>query len=1374
MITQLTSLFSPKSTQIKDQQPANILICQDRDNAIRWQPGERLHHLFEQRVDQLKAEDHLSHPAVDTPEGQWTYRQLDDRANQLARYLQLQGLGSGDRIGLLFDKGIHGYAAMLAVLKIQGAYVPLDPAFPGDRIAYIAADAGLKSIATLSCYGSLIEDAGVDVLCLDSLAAEIDQCDGRRLSPAETDPPLDELCYIIYTSGTTGRPKGVPIDQASICNFVRVAAEVYGYHSNDRVYQGLTMAFDFAVEEIWVPLIVGATLVPNQTGSSLLGRDLTDFLIKSRITAMCCVPTLLATLDQDLPELRLLIVSGEACPQDLIRRWSSPRRTLLNAYGPTETTVTATLARPQPDEQITIGKPLPTYSLLILEPGSNRVLPFGEEGEIAIAGVGVARGYLNRERETEKAFINDFLELENNPSGLIYRTGDLGLINENREIEYRGRIDLQVKIRGYRIELTEIESVILTIPQVAQVVVDTFEPLPGTKELVAYYTLHDDEDNRLTPEELADTLRMLLPDYMVPAYYENLEVIPMLASDKADRKALPKPSGNRLNTGSRTFVQPKTPLETDIAQVLAELLQLDEVSTADHFFDDLGANSLLMAYFCTKLRERAPEIDVSMRDVYVHPTVAELADHLASQAGDPEDRQQKIRVDEFRLPRRREYYLCGASQLLAYLLFFGLSMGYLRVAFDWVFSAPGFAGLYLRFAAFLAGTFFGGTAVAIGAKWILAGKWRPEKFPIWGIQYFRLWLLKRIFFLSPMAMMKGLPLYNLYLRLLGAKIGRNVVIECRVPPICTDLFTIGDNTILRKDSVIVSYKARSNYIYTGPVTLGRNVVVGEGSVIDINTEMKDYAQLGHASCLREGQVIAENRRCHGNPAVETAADFRFGDDKQLTRRRVVLFSLVQLLNAFFGLLPLAMAWGYTLQGRLITGQHQLLSMAWAGQVLGRAFLVFCGLFCVGLFMSTVVPRLLQRFLKADQSYVRYGFHFLIFKIIQRLSNSKFFIPMFGDSSYIIQYMKLVGYRFAKIIQTGSNFGLDHRHDNPFLCCFGSGTMISDGFYMLNSEESGTSFCLKQNALGDENFVGNRVYYPVSGKTGNNCLIATKAMVPVDGEIRENVGVLGSPGFKIPRSVDRDQRFERVTRSADRLRGLARKNKYNLRTIALYLFTWFIYLYLVLLTDSAMIRMSPTFGLFGWIVADGLFVLFSIAYFIFRERAAVGFDPMRPLIVSIYDREYWRVERLWKHSEMFLRLLWAGTPFRFVINRLLGIKQGKMVFDDGFAASEKTLVTIGDYCNINEHSVLQAHSLEDGVYKSDTITVGNRCTLEPGAFVHYGVTVDDGVTILIDSFVMKGEHPVTGTVWGGNPAQVIRAGKDSQAPRENLPPLAGIS
>ena len=224
----------------------------------------------------------------------------------------------GDRVGLIFDDALWSYVAMLATLKINAAYVPLDAAFPADRLAYIVGDARVSTVLTVAASarrGWPRPTRWCSAWTRRSRRSTGWTAPGSR--PDERGEPVEELCYIIYTSGTTGRPKGVAIEHAAICNFVRVAAQVYGMDADDRMYQGLTIAFDFSVEEIWVPLLAGATLVPKP-GRNLLGEELADYLRAQRVTALCCVPTLLATMDDVLPELRFLLVSGEACPQDLV------------------------------------------------------------------------------------------------------------------------------------------------------------------------------------------------------------------------------------------------------------------------------------------------------------------------------------------------------------------------------------------------------------------------------------------------------------------------------------------------------------------------------------------------------------------------------------------------------------------------------------------------------------------------------------------------------------------------------------------------------------------------------------------------------------------------------------------------------------------------------------------------------------------------------------------------------------------------------------------------------------------------------------------------------------------------------------------------
>ena len=1327
----------------------SVLSC--ADSAVRWREGERLDHLFEQRCSRF---EHV--PAVLTEEGPVSYRQLDCRANQVARYLIEQGVGAGDRVGLLFDKSVETYVAMLAILKINAAYVPFDPGFPAARIQGIVADARVKAIVSMSAFEEKLCAIGGQHISLDAARRDIDAKSDTRLSQGEVAPPVDQICYIIYTSGTTGNPKGVVIEHPSICNFVQVAAELYGFAPGDRVYQGMTIAFDFSVEEIWVPLMAGATLVPARQGTSLVGDELAEYLRERQVTCICCCPTLLATIEQDLPDLRVLLVGGEACPQHLVSRWHRPGRMILNSYGPTEATVTATLAELTPSKPVTIGVPLPTYSIVILKPDADELVGPGDEGEIGIAGIGLAAGYLHRDDLTRKKFIRDFLEIPNNPSQRIYRTGDLGRINAAGEVECLGRIDSQVKIRGYRIELAEIESVLLEMPHIAQAAVGTFELEPGIVEIVAYYSLRQGHSD-LPRSEIAQALRSRLPAYMVPAFLEQLPFIPMLISNKADHKQLPKPKGPRF-TVETDFVAARTEKECLLADALAEVLGIERVSVEDHFFDGLGAHSLLMARFCAKIRQNPDMAHVSMRDIYLNPTISKLASHLGDT---PNEAFAAVQREPIHVPSSFSYYGCGALQLLFYLAFGALDLWILTLVIPWFYAAiddP--RELYVRSTTFIFVALAAMLVIPYAAKWLLIGRWKAETFPIWSLRYFRFWVVKGLSHASPLAAFPGTPFFNLHLRLLGAKIGRNVVIRSRFIPACPDLFSVGDNTILRKDSILLGYRAQYNFIRTGSITIGRNAFVGEASVLDIDTEMGNDTQLGHASSLQSGQRVPDGKRYHGSPAIETSADYCPIESRHCSPFRRVSYVSLQifagLLLAPLGIFTVNYYWSLIFTQLIPVSDVSLdITDSWFFPLM---LLMSMGLLIVSLFLGLVgiyiVPRICNYFLVPGKTYVLFGVHYWLQGIVSGASNSPLYNLLFGDTSAIVHYMRFIGWNLNTVEQSGSNFGTNQRHDNPFLCDIGSRTMVSDGLSMINRHMSSSSFQLAVTRIGERNYLGNDIHYPPDGRTGANCLLATKVMIPIEGPVREQVGLLGSPCFEIPRMVERDKKINAEFTPEIRAARLRRKNVHNAVTAFLYLFTRWALLFVVLSAAHLLVMNYPQYGLPLLFAGAVALSVGAILYLAFIERASIGFKRLKPQMVSIYDPYFWWHERHWKLSDSPIVGLFAGTPMKSVISRLVGVKIGRKVYDAGCSITDRTLTQIDDYANLNEGSVLQAHSLEEGVFKSDYIVVGCGATLSAGAFVHYGVTMGEHVMLDADAFLMKGEVLSAHTRWRGNPAMLL--------------------
>ncbi|RFS82997.1 amino acid adenylation domain-containing protein [Actinomadura spongiicola] len=1332
----------------------HVLVATGHGWEFHRRPGDRLERLFEERCDLGP-----DRAAVDTGEAVLTFGELDERANRLARHLLSCGTRPGDRIGLLFDEAVHSYVAMLAVLKINAVYVPLDTGYPPDRLSYIVGDAGVRTVLSLTRLRDHLRQAEAVVLCVDEAQADVDAEPGHRLTADENGAPTDDLCYIVYTSGSTGRPKGVAIEHAAICNFVRVAVEVYGVRPDDRMYQGMTIAFDFSVEEIWVPLLSGATLVPKPSGTVLVGEDLRAFLEDRHVTAMCVVPTLLATLDRDLPRLRFLLVSGEACPQDLVLRWHRPGRRFLNVYGPTETTVTATWTPLHPDRPVTIGIPLPTYAVVILDPDEDRVLPPGEAGEIGIAGIGLARGYVNRDDLTSLKFIRDFVGIDDNPSDRIYRTGDLGRINAEGEIEYQGRIDTQVKIRGYRIELTEIESVLSQAPGVGQVVVGTHEAHPGKVELVAYYTRRNGFVDR---DGLRERAREHLPPYMVPAYFEELDAIPMLPSDKADRGRLPPPTTPRAAAASNGHVAPAAGTEQEIADALVEVMRLERVSADSHFFDDLGADSLLMARLCAAIRERT-RLSVSMPDVYQNPDIRSLAAVLDGTAATAVATAPEPAPDAPPPPpkppvRKRtfEYVVCGVLQLLLFVATAYLGAAALLVGYRWTVDASGPIDLYLRGLAAGCGLFAFTCLMPVAAKWTLIGRWKPRQIRVWTLDYVRFWTVKAFIRSSPMRLLAGSPVYSLYLRMLGARIGRGAVIFSTTP-VCTDLLTVGAGTIVREHCAMAGYRADDGVIRTGPITLGDRVFVGDKTVLDIDTVMGDDTQLGHASSLHAGQAVPGGERWHGCPARPTDSTYLRVPPRDCGTLRRVGYSLAQLFTQLVITGPL----GIVVLITLLTEVPMLAEiMRKTPEGIGRlelyqeaailSSLVFFGGILASLAFVLTLPRLLALIVRPDRVYRLFGRHYWAIMTTKRLTNPKFFMDLFGDSSYVVGYLRALGYRFAKpIVQTGSNFGTELAHHTPYLTTVGSGTMISDALWILNADYSSSSFKVSEVRIGSRNYLGNNIAYPAGAAVGDNVLLGTKVAVPVDGPVRENTGLLGSPCFEIPRSVERDHAFDELEKGEEYRRRLSAKNRYNIATMGLFLLVrWFQFfaVTVLLLIAEDQLRGHPVTAI---VIATIGTLLFTVGYGIVVERALLRFRSLKPRICSIYDPYFWWHERLWKLGG---RALFNGTPFKNLTWRMLGVRIGRRVFDDGCDIPEKTLVTIGDEATLNAGSVIQCHSLEEGVFKSGRTSIGAGCTLGVESFVHYDVTMEDGSVLATDSFLMKGEEVPPNGRWLGNPAR----------------------
>jgi len=1292
--------------------------------------------------------------AIDDGRSVLSYLALLWKVRRAGARLAFMGVGAGDRVGIRITSGrAELYVSILAVLSVGAAYVPVDVDDPDDRAELIWAAAGVCAV---------IGDGG-----------ELTRREARPAGVGTRLPRPGDDAWVIFTSGTTGTPKGVAVTHRSAAAFVDAEARLFlrgaPLGPGDRVLAGLSVAFDASCEEMWLAWRHGACLVPAPRPVVRTGPELVGWLARRRVSVVSTVPTLAALWPDGTPDgVRLLVLGGEACPPRLAERLAREGTEVWNTYGPTEATVVSCAAR-LTGEPVRIGLPLAGWRLAVVDPASGQPVAWGQAGELVIAGAGVAR-YLDPQRDAAAFRPVQALGLDR-----AYRTGDL-VLADPEGLVYLGRTDGQVKIRGYRIEPGEIEAVLMELRGIELAAVTTCEPLPGAVELAGYYTLKDStlqgHTGPLDRQAIHDHLRNRLPAHMVPAYLEELPAMPLLSGGKVDRKSLPAPAGSDRVRSDRDYVAPATPDEAALADVLGEVLGLEQVSVDSQFFDDLGMSSLLAAHFCARARERAESPRLSVKDVYLHPTVRGLAAAVAKPPpapGGPTSPASTASTASTACPPSSgtasrvgtvRYVTCGALQSLVFLVSVFAGAAVLSRGYAWISGSSGLTDLYLRSLVFGSGGFVLLCGLPILAKWTLVGRWKPREISVWTLPYLRFWLVKTLIRTDPLALFTGSPVYSLYLRALGARIGRRVVIFSKTVPVCTDMLAIGDDTVIRKESSFTGYRAVAGVIKTGPVSIGRDALIGEHTVLDIGTSVGDGSQLGHTSSLYESQGVPDGQHWHGSPAQPTDVDYRSVAPLPTRPLRRLAYGSMQVLGLLFVTLPLATSAGVAVLTRLPLvasladlGTDGLTTEDFYRDGLMISSAVFCATILAGAVVVVTVPRILRRFIAPGCAYPLYGLHHSLHRAIRVLTNVEFYLELFGDSSYVVHYLRALGYRLPDFAQTGSNFGADLEHETPFLVDIGRGTMIADGATLIDADYSSTSFHVTPLSIGPGNFLGNAVAYPSGGRIGENCLIATKAMVPLNGPVRANVGVLGSPCFEIPRSATVDNRFDHLGTGEEFRRRLRAKNQHNLATMALFLTVRWVHILAITLFSMAAWELysgSPVLVLAVLTIAT---LLFTLAYFITIERALLRFGSLRPRYCSIYDPYFWWHERYWKLMAPLVGMF-DGTPLKSLVWRLLGVRVGRRVFDDGCSIAERTLVTIGDYCTLNMGSVIQCHSMEHGIFKSDYTVLENGCTLGAGALVHYGVTIGQGAQLRPDSFLMKGEKVPPRARWGGNPASAL--------------------
>jgi amino acid adenylation domain-containing protein len=555
---------------------------------------------------------------------QLTYAELNRQANQLAHHLRNRGVGPEVLVGICVERSIAMMVGLLGILKAGGAYLPLDPSYPQERLAFMVKDAGVSVLLSQQSLLKNLPDSAAELVCID---AGWDQISLESADNLQSETTAENSAYVIYTSGSTGKPKGVIVTHHNVVRLFETTHSCFKFSKDDVWTLFHSYAFDFSVWEMWGALLYGGKLVIVPYWVSRSPEEFCQLLIEQKVTVLNQTPSAfrqLVEIDGQTKGqlcLRLIIFGGEALELHILKPWfdrhGDQHPQLVNMYGITETTVHVTyrpLKSANPGHRSNIGHPLSDLQVYVLDRFLHPV-PIGVSGQMYVGGAGLGRGYLRRPRLTGDRFIPHPFSSE--PGARLYKTGDVARFLSDGDLEYLGRADDQVKIRGHRIELGEINATLADNSSVRESVVVMRGKSSDDRRLVAYVVLTPGAE--VTANELRETLKQRLPDYMVPASFIFLEAMPLTPSGKVNHRALPAPDQIAIETA---FVPPRTPTEEALAGIWADVLRLSRVGINDNFFE-LGGHSLLAIQVVSRVRD-AFQVELPLRRVFEAPTVAEL------------------------------------------------------------------------------------------------------------------------------------------------------------------------------------------------------------------------------------------------------------------------------------------------------------------------------------------------------------------------------------------------------------------------------------------------------------------------------------------------------------------------------------------------------------------------------------------------------------------------------------------------------------------------------------------------------------------------------------------------------------------------------
>jgi non-ribosomal peptide synthetase-like protein len=1243
------------------------------------------------------------------------------------------------------------YLAQLAVLKAGAAFTCLDPAFPDGRVGDIlddarpvlilAEDAAIPRLSRLAGWGCAVENpakllaiAGVDETPLPQVSS-------------------GALAYLIYTSGTTGKPKGVMVEHRHIANLITSDLTEFALGPGDRVVQGSSVAYDSSIEEIWLALASGATLLVMDDAAARLGPDIVAWLADHRASVFCPPPTLLRSSgcsnpQAALPDLKLLYVGGEALPPDIAALWAQGRR-LVNGYGPTECAVTCVRGDIVPGGPITIGRPVPGMQAFVLDEALDDVAP-GSQGELCIGGAGVARGYRGRPDLTAEKFI------DHPRHGRLYRTGDIVHRDGDGNLFYHGRIDAQIKIRGYSVELGEIEARLAALPGV-RVAGATIQDRGGVPELVAYVVPTDPSAPPLG-DALRQALAAGLPAYMVPRQIGLIAALPTTVGGKLDRKALP-PMHFSPRREDEALVPPDGELEALIAQGAADVLKRPGgVSVTADFFEGLGGDSLTAAMLVTLLREDWRTDWVTVSDIYEARTVRALA----ARAPEPAETQA-----EAAMPLLREGVARPALANLVQGAWLGLSVLVAGWA-SWIvafrlaplaFAHLGLATLVLAAPLIgLAGFLFYlpvSVAFAVLVKWLAIGRYRPVRAPVWSAYYLRHWMVMQAVRLIPWPLLAGTELNNAVLRLLGARIGRRVHIHRNVDLRRGgwDLLDLGDDVSLGQGAHLGLVELDRGDIVVAPIALEA------GATLMVRAGMEGPARMGAGSVLtalsvlNAGSAVPAGEVWDGVPAqrvglapaapVITRAALRHGP-----WRHALLMLLGQGLFAALAALPgelllLALCLGGEVDAMAIW--HWMAAPSLDARVIAAVVGTTVLAVPLNVFWSALLLRALGRVRPGVMDRWSLGYIRLwikggaVFAAGEWLSGTLMFK----------HWLRLAGMTVGDKCEISTIFDV-----TPELVTIGAETFFADGIYLGGPEVRQGTVRVAPIRLGRNTFLGNHAVIPAGETLPDDILVGISTVADAQ-LITRGQSRFGHPSFDLPRRqvVEADRS---VTHDPSLIRQINRwvweLARFALPILPLVLGAlWFAAI-------GAAAGRGASLVLMAWAVVPGAtlasMVALCLAVMALKWGLIGRVGPGQHALWSCWCSRWDFVYVAWARYANFILQQLEGTFLLLVYLRLMGLKIGRRaVLGPLFAqVVDPDMIEIGDGATV--HANFQAHTFEDRVLKVDKVRIGTGATVHAGTVPLYGAVIDAGTRVLGGSVIMKHEHLRPGLAYQGVPVRVV--------------------